>query len=110
MAVPIRVTRLEASFHDQNGQTLESFESIHHDTETLAGLGDVRIGAQFQVLNPSIVSGLILAVGAGLEVPTGHVEPDPFELGRQGIKHQHMFFGSGTVNPYASLALNYTIP
>ena len=45
-----------------------------------------------------------LGLHLGLSLPTGDVEPDPYALGRLGQRHQHIFFGTGTVNP--SLALS----
>ena len=33
----------------------------------------------------------------------GHIERNPFALGREGRRHQHMFFGSGTFDPIAGL-------
>ena len=32
-------------------------------------------------------------------MPTGNTEANPFELGRRGKDHQHIFFGTGTINP-----------
>ena len=34
-------------------------------------------------------------------LPLGRTEPNPFALGDQGIRHQHIQFGSGTFDPVA---------
>lgn len=45
-------------------------------------------------------------VGAGLTLPIGETEPDPIELGRLGLTHEHIQFGSGTFDP--TLAVQYS--
>jgi hypothetical protein len=40
--------------------------------------------------------------GIGTTIPIGHIEPDPIDLGRRGITHQHIQFGSGTFQPKVS--------
>ncbi|HYM80331.1 MAG TPA: hypothetical protein VEY91_02845 [Candidatus Limnocylindria bacterium] len=36
---------------------------------------------------------------AGVSIPLGDTEVNPFELGRRGLRHQHVQFGSGTWDP-----------
>lgn len=90
--MPFRRVDVKAAFDDRNGDPLPDFESIHHRTETISGIADVEVwlrrsvGESFQVLG-------------GLALPTGDVEHDPFEAGELGESHQHLFFGSGTVDP-----------
>lgn len=38
-----------------------------------------------------------------MTIPLGRTEPDPIELGRRGVKHEHIQFGSGTVDPRLSV-------
>lgn len=106
--LPFRVIRQSVTFRDAAGGALPEFESIHHRNETLAGIGDVVLGARFSVLRTERLPGWMLHLRAGASVPTGHTEPDPFELGRRGLPHQHMFFGTGTVDPFA--AIDLTVP
>jgi hypothetical protein len=74
---------------------------IHHRNETLTGLGDPWLllhGARGQ-------GPWTLSARAGASLPVGRTEPNPFELGRQGRPHQHIQFGTGTVDPIAGLGL-----
>jgi hypothetical protein len=43
-----------------------------------------------------------LLFGAGTTLPIGHTVPDPVALGRLGLKHEHIQFGSGTFQPILS--------
>lgn len=72
------------------------YGDIHHRTERLDGVGDGELGVSFAPA-PGWVA------GAGLMLPFGRTEPDPIELGRLGRKHEHIQFGSGTVDPKLSL-------
>jgi len=70
---------------------------IHHRNETLAGAGDPWLTA---------VAGRRMgawsgAVRAGVTIPLGRTEENPFELGRRGLSHQHIQFGTGTWDPLA---------
>ena len=103
--VPLRLAHIDAAFLNEDGEVLPGFESIHHRNETLFGLGDVAVGLRFLLLPPGLIDGLVVSISAGLSLPTGGIEPDPFERGRRGQKHQHIFFGTGTVDPYAALAV-----
>lgn len=99
LLVPIRATIIDATFVDAHGEKLPGFQSIHHRDETIAGLGDISLGGRIGLVLPENVPRWTLALRVGASVPTGHIEPDPFELGEDGQTHQHMFFGSGTVDP-----------
>jgi hypothetical protein len=76
------------------------FGDVHHRTETLSGLSDVRI-----LFSRHLGS---FHVGAGLSFPFGRIEEDPFELGRLGIRHQHIQFGTGTVDPLLHASYGWT--
>lgn len=68
---------------------------IHHRNETLFGPGDPWL-----LLHGARAAGpWTLAARAGASIPLGRTEPNPFELGRQGRPHQHIQFGTGTVDP-----------
>ena len=96
MVLPMRRVATDAEFFDARGTRLPGFASIHHRDEVIQGLGDLGVGVGVHREN--------LGLHVGLSLPTGDVEPDPYALGRLGRRHQHIFFGSGTVNP--SLALS----
>ena len=107
MVVPYRSAYIEARFLNEADEVLPDFESIHHRDEVIQGMGDVAFGARFSLLPPGSVEGLMLLVSAGFTAPTGSTRPNPFELGRQGKRHQHIFFGTGTVDPYMALMAAY---
>ena len=73
------------------------YGDIHHRTETLSGIGDAEIAAEWGM-------GSDFIAGAGVTLPTGRTEPNPIVLGRLGITHEHMQFGSGTFQPVLSLS------
>jgi hypothetical protein len=77
------------------------YGDIHHRTETLTGFSDAAIGVDWGI-------GTDWVAGAGLSLPIGRTEPNPVVLGREGKTHQHIQFGSGTVQP--RLALQYLRP
>ncbi len=97
--LPIRTTIIDATFEDAHGVVQPGFASIHHRDETIFGLGDLTLGGRIGLVLPENVQRWRLALRIGASVPTGHIEPDPFELGERGQPHQHMFFGSGVVIP-----------
>jgi hypothetical protein len=102
---PIRATFIDATFLDANGAVLD-VESIHHRDETISGIGDLVIGGRIGLVLPEDVRRWTLALRTGLSFPTGAIEPDPYALGSQGRKHQHMFFGSGTFDPVIGFDTN----
>lgn len=105
LMLPIRTTIIDATFTDENGARLD-VRSIHHRDETIAGVGDLVVGGRTGLVLPTDVKRWTLALRTGLSLPTGNIEPDPFELGAEGHEHQHMFFGSGTVDPMLGLDSN----
>jgi hypothetical protein len=72
----------------------------HHRTETRARFADVNIGIQWA----RVAAPWTLTAGAGAWLPLGRTESNPFALGRAGRPHQHIQFGTGTVDPSLSLA------
>ncbi len=109
LALPVRVTVLEADFHNDLGDSVEP-DSIHHRDEVIAGLGDLELGFRFGLLRPSEVPRLSLDLRVGLSFPTGHVEEDPYVLGAKGIRHVHTFFGQGAFLPQLGLELDFDVP
>ncbi|HEY6147278.1 MAG TPA: hypothetical protein VIZ69_06255, partial [Thermoanaerobaculia bacterium] len=79
------------------------YGDIHHRTETLRGFADGQLTAILP-LGGSVV------VGAGLSIPLGRTEPNPIVLGREGKKHEHIQFGSGTVDPLVSILWSRPLP
>ncbi len=78
---------------------------LHHRTETLVGLTDPWLSARAaKVLGP-----WAFAFRLGLTLPIGSTVPNPFELEREGKQHEHIQFGSGTVDPLAGVELHRAI-
>lgn len=98
VALPLRDVEIEAEFKDTQGQALPDFVSIHHRNETISGVGDLVVAGRYR-WKPLNLTGWFFDLTAGLSLPTGHTEEDPFARGAQGLSHQHLFFGSGTVDP-----------
>lgn len=75
---------------------------IHHRTETLVGLTDPWLSARaVKRLGP-----WAFVFRAGLTLPVGATVDNPFELGREGRVHEHIQFGTGTVDPLAGVELH----
>jgi hypothetical protein len=94
--LPVRVVRTSIEYATPGGAPYQPLdEGVHHRDETLAGLGDpwllLRFGAR--------VEDWWLAARPGVSLPLGKTEENPFALGDRGLEHQHVQFGSGTVDP-----------
>ena len=74
---------------------------IHHRNETLNGVGDPWA----LVVGSRAFGPWSTAVRAGVSVPLGRTEENPFELGRRGLPHEHIQFGTGTWNPILGLSV-----
>jgi hypothetical protein len=100
LQVPLRLNRTTIQFRRLDGTlaTLD-YENIHHRNETLFGLGDPWVQGRYAVpLGP-----VRLSARAGFTVPVAKTVEDPFALGAAGLPHQHVQFGTGTVQPLLSL-------
>ena len=98
--VPYRVTKATVKFENLGGAELPpGYESIHHRNETIQGFGDPRVGGR----SGWTIAGADASLGLGLTVPFGNIERNPFRLGDEGKKHQHIQFGTGTFNPWVDL-------
>lgn len=97
LRVPYDVKAQEITYTTLSGEPfVPPYGDIHHRTETLRGFGDWPVFALFPL-------GTEIQIGAGVSIPIGHTEPNPIVLGREGRTHQHIQFGSGTVDPLASV-------
>lgn len=105
--VPIRVAIVRAGF-ERNGMSLPAGRSIHHRDETLAGVGDVLLTGRIGLVTPQDLRGVTIDARVGTSLPTGGISRDPFELGRRGKPHQHIFFGNGTFDPLLGVEGGWT--
>lgn len=72
---------------------------IHHRTETLVGPTDPWLSLRAaKTLGP-----WAFAFRLGMTLPVGSTVPNPFALGRLGLRHEHVQFGTGTVDPLAGV-------
>lgn len=74
-------------------------EELHHRTETLVGPADPWLSLRSYTRRGPWTFGARL----GATVPVGSTVANPFARGRAGEAHQHLQFGTGTVNPFAQL-------
>ncbi|HEY0882944.1 MAG TPA: hypothetical protein VGD87_15490, partial [Archangium sp.] len=102
LQVPLRLSGTTITFRRLDGTPFEpEGGDIHHRNETLFGVGDPWLSVK-----PSFRWKGFTAQGrVGLTLPLGRTEPNPFVLGRMGLQHQHVQFGTGTVNPLLGLQL-----
>ncbi len=104
--LPFRVTRTTIRYATPGGAPYTPLDpDVHHRDETLAGLGDPWLLARYGAL----AGGLLVTARAGVSVPLGRTEPDPFALGAVGKRHQHIQFGTGTFDPVLALDASRTI-
>ena len=88
-------------FLDADRQPLDRPQGdIHHRNETLFGLEDPWL-----MLHAGGLAGRwTVAARAGLTLPLGRTEPNPFTLADLGLPHQHIQFGTGTWDPVVGVA------
>ncbi len=115
LEAPVRSVKTRAAFEDARGTLRDDFSSIHHRNQTIDGIGDLTLATRWRVSPVSAAaeptSGStprrwLADLVIGVSVPTGKTEEDPFALGAQGLEHEHVFFGSGTVDPSLRLELH----
>ncbi|MDP2274852.1 MAG: hypothetical protein Q8N23_16965 [Archangium sp.] len=97
---PLRSSSTSITYRDLDGNAFVPDQpDIHHRNETLFGAGDPWLSARLrQRFGAFSFSGRL-----GLTVPLGRTEENPFAAGRAGFEHQHVQFGTGTVDPLLGL-------
>jgi hypothetical protein len=103
--VPFRVTRTSIRYTELNGAPYQPLDpDVHHRDETIAGFGDPWLLGRWG----SVFGGTSVTARAGTTLPLGHIEDDPFALGAEGLRHQHIQFGNGTFDPVLMVDLSRT--
>jgi hypothetical protein len=74
---------------------------IHHRDETLAGPGDPWA----LLVAGRSVGAWSVGGRAGVSIPIGQTVENPFDLGRRGLVHEHVQFGTGTWDPMLGLSV-----
>jgi thiol-disulfide isomerase/thioredoxin len=96
VVVPVRAIGSSIRYLDGAGAEVElAAPDIHHRDETVSGIGDPMLLGSVS----GSLAGWRLTARAGLTIPLGRTEEDPFALGDMGLRHQHIQMGTGTVNP-----------
>jgi hypothetical protein len=96
LQAPLRVVNTNITFRRQDGAAFEpDYENIHHRDETLAGFADPWLSGRGGWLFGTVS----VTARAGVALPIGSTEENPFARGRAGLSHQHIQFGTGTFHP-----------
>lgn len=96
LGLPLRLVDTAITYRDLSGRPITlDYEDIHHRTERLAGPGDPSLTAVWSA-SPGRWT---LGARAGASLPLGRTEEDPNRAALEGEKHQHIQFGTGTVDP-----------
>jgi hypothetical protein len=100
--VPFRINRQRITFRTMEGIPFTPDPpDYHHTNRTLTGLADPWL-----LLSTGHTYGRwSLGARAGASLPAGSTVENPFALGELGLPHEHVQFGSGTVQPIASLGV-----
>jgi len=98
--LPLRLFDTSIRYEDEAGQEVAIQNAgVHHRNETLFGVSDPLLGVRGVVR----AGDLLLEGRAGVRLPFGATQPDPFVLGDAGLEHQHVLMGTGTVDPELGL-------
>lgn len=92
LQIPYDIKDMEARYELPDGTPFDNpVGDLHHRTEKLEGVSDFKLYWNFAI------DGWRLS--AGLNLPVGRIEENPYLLGDAGIAHQHVQFGTGTCDP-----------
>jgi hypothetical protein len=103
--VPYRFVTTRVEYTDLGGRPYVPVPpDTHHRDETVTGLGDPTLA----LVAGRAVGRFGFSVRLGARLPLGRtLDVDPFEAGREGLVHEHIQFGAGTVRPIAGGGLAY---
>jgi hypothetical protein len=97
--VPFDVKRVRARYELPDGSRFDNPQAdLHHRSETLSGISDIQQWFGINVRDVLFESGEF-GLAAGVSLPVGRTEPNPYKLADEGRKHQHIQFGTGTFDP-----------
>ncbi len=101
----LRIADVNPTYSELDGTPKEVPDDTHHHDETLVDVTDPWLLARLASVQGPFVG--LLRLGASF--PVGRTEPNPYALGRQGKRHQHLQAGTGTVVPMVGFGMGYTI-
>jgi len=91
------IKNVHAKYRLPDGTPYDNPEGdLHHRTEKLEGVSDFKLYWNFNV------DGWRLS--AGVNLPVGRIEDDPFRAAELGLRHEHIQFGTGTCDPLARVS------
>ena len=101
--LPLRHVTTRIRFVDPAGQPFDPREGfIHHRNETL-----VKPSDPWLLLHGGKSRGRwSFGARVGVALPLGRTEEDPIALGAAGLTHQHIQFGTGTVDPILGVGVS----
>lgn len=100
--VPLRLNRQRITFRTMEGTPFTPDPpDYHHTNRTLTGAADPWL----LVAAGTTRGPWSLGARLGASLPLGSTVENPFALGEEGLPHEHVQFGSGTVQPIASLGV-----
>lgn len=100
--VPFRLIDTRTTYSNLEGnRILLDYPSLHHRNETLVGPGDPQLWIHHGVR----IIGWELSERIGVNFPVGKMRPNPFRLAAEGLPHEHIQFGTGTVDPLLGIDL-----
>lgn len=106
LQAPLRLVRGRIRFEELAREPYTPvFPDYHHRNETRRGFSDAQ--ATLHLAGQNAVWSY--AGRVGMSVPIGSTEDNPFALGRLGLPHQHVQFGTGTWDPVLGLAAGRSI-
>ncbi|MBX3158019.1 MAG: thioredoxin family protein [Deltaproteobacteria bacterium] len=96
LMVPVRVVDTSIRYLDRAGaEVMLARPDLHHRNEVVSGIADPML-----LGSASLTAGAWrVTARAGITIPIGRTEENPFALGDLGLRHQHIQLGTGTVNP-----------
>lgn len=104
--VPLRAVRSRVHYETLDREPFTPNDpDNHHRNETLYGIADPAAAVHYGWEGET----WIFSARAGVSIPLGKTEPNPFELGREGLRHQHIQFGSGTFYPVLGVGLGRSV-
>jgi len=102
LQLPFRLVSTTIAYSTTDGQPYTPLDpDVHHRNETLSGISDPWLLGRWSAK----LGDFLLVLRAGVSIPLGHTEPNPFVLGDMGIRHEHIQFGTGTWDPVGGFQL-----
>jgi hypothetical protein len=101
--LPYDIKRVRVRYELPDGTPFDNpLGDLHHRDETLEGVGDLTLLLNLRGRD-LLLAGDFGHAGLGFTLPTGRTEEDPYALAALGFRHQHIQFGTGTVDPVLRL-------